>query len=163
MSADLRRVVGHNLDVARRVLLVSELKKRSDDIPSILPLLDGIRGFLRRGADEVKDASLPLILVFVASCLEHYLREKIHVEKLGLKSLIVRFHPSIGDNLARDAHEIRIKRDVILRNAGTIDEQASKEFEEIGLTGYPAGAKLVLSEDEVRRYIDVCEKICNLI
>jgi len=31
------------------------------------------------------------------------------------------------------------------------------------LTGYSVGAKLALSEDEVRGYIDVCEKICNLI
>lgn len=167
MSTDLRQVVKHNLDVARRILFVFEMKKRLDELPRIFPRsLSPIRDFLSQRMDEVKDASLPLVLVFVASCLEHYLREKIPIEKkekLGFKKLIERFRSSIGDKLAKDAHEMRIKRNIILHKAGVIDEKASKEFMKIGLTAYSVGDRLMLSEDEIRRYIDTCEKICNLI
>jgi hypothetical protein len=166
MSADIHQVVRYNLDVARRVLLVFELKKRLDELPP--GPLYRIRGLLSSRVDEVKFASLPLVLVFVASCLEYYLkeilkkatpineREKVEFE---FNKLIERFRSKIGDKLARDAHELRIKRNIILHDAGIIDDQALKEFEKIGLTGYSVGAKLVLSEDEVRRHIDTCEKI----
>ena len=170
MSADLRQVIGHNLDVARRVLFIFELKKTLDERPRIFQRF-GIRESLSSRAEEIKDASLPLVLVFVASCLEHYLKEKIPIEEreklekegnLKFKKLIDHFRSSIGEKLAKDAHEMRIKRNTILHKAGVIDGQALKEFKEIGLTGYSIGAKLALSEDEVRGYIDVCEKICNL-
>lgn len=172
MSVDPHQVVKHNLEVARRVLLIFELKKRLDEIPPILPRLSKIREFASSRVDEIKDASLPLVLVFVASCLEHYLRKKFPMEErerlekegnLKFKKLINHFRSSIGEKQAKDAHEMRIKRNTILHKAGVIDGQALKEFKEIGLTGYSIGDKLTLSEDEVRGYIDVCEKICDLI
>jgi hypothetical protein len=172
MSADLRQVVRDNLEVARRVLLVFELKRRLDEIPPVLPRVSKIREFASSRVEEIKVASLPLVLVFVASCLEHYLREKVPIEereklekekKLGFKDLIERFSSRMGEKLDLSAHEMRIKRNIILHKAGVIDNKALKDFEEKGLTGYSVGAKLALSEDEVRGYIDVCEKICNLI
>jgi hypothetical protein len=172
MSADLRQVVRDNLEVARRVLLVFELKRRLDEIPPVLPRVSKIREFASSRVEEIKVASLPLVLVFVASCLEHYLREKVPIEereklekekKLGFKDLIERFSSRMGEKLALSAHEMRIKRNTILHKVRVIDGQALKEFKEIGLTGYSIGDKLALSEDEVRGYIDVCDKICNLI
>jgi hypothetical protein len=173
MSAELHQVVRDNLEVARRVLRFFELKKLIDEIPSMgRPLLSKIRGSLSARVEEIRVASLPLVLVFVASCLEHYLREKIPIKereklekekKLGFEKLIERFSSRMGENLALSVHEMRIKRNVILHKAGVIDNKALKDFEEKGLMGYSVGAKLVLSEDEVRGYIDVCEKICNLI
>ena len=161
MSADLSQVVRDNLEVARRVLLVFELERTLDVIPPILPKV-----LASSRVEKIKDASLPLVLFFVASCLEHYLREKVpneEREKLGFEKLIERFSSRIGEKLTLSAHEIRIKRNIILHNAGVIDHQASKEFNEKGLTGYSIGTKLVLSEDEVKGYIDVCEKIYDLI
>jgi len=169
---DIRQVVKDNLDIARRVLFIFELKKRLDELPRILPRLSVIRDHLSQRADEIKNASLPLVLVFTASCLEHYLREKTPTEekeklrknnKLNFYNLIEHFRPKMGDKLTNDAHEIRIKRNVILHKAGIIDKQASEELKEIGLTGYSVGAKLTLTQDEVRRHIDTCEKICDLI
>ena len=82
---------------------------------------------------------------------------------MSFKRLIEHWRSRIGDKLARDAHELRIKRNLILHNAGLIDEVASNEFKEIGLTMYQIGSRLILSEDEVRRHIDTCERICSLI
>jgi hypothetical protein len=161
---DLRQVVRDNLEVARRVLLVFELKRRLDEIPPVLQRVSKIREFASARVEEIKDASLPLVLVFVASCLEHYLREAAPADERKAKfwKLIDHFSSRIGDKLALSAHEMRIKRNIILHNAGVIDNKALKDFEKKGLMGYSVGAKLTLSEDEVRGYIDVCEKICNL-
>jgi hypothetical protein len=77
MSADLSQVVRDNLEVARRVLLVFELERTLDAIPPILPKV-----LASSRVEKIKDASLPLVLFFVASCLEHYLREKVPNEEM---------------------------------------------------------------------------------
>ena len=163
MSSSQRDVTKQNLDIARNLLLIFELKEKLDEIPRIFggPLSE-IRDFLSDRADKIKVATLPLTLVFIASCLENYLRS-IKPGVKYFKDLIKHYRRKLGDKLTKDAHEIRIKRNVILHHAGVVDKNAEKEFEEIGLTMYSEGSKLALNKDQIRGYISAIESICDLV
>jgi len=76
MTAEPRQVIKQNLEIARRILFIFEIKRRLDELPPIFGgILSEIRRTLSSRVDDIKVASLPLVLVFVASCLENYLKE----------------------------------------------------------------------------------------
>ena len=151
-----------NLELAERILFITEIKGRLDEFPRVFSgPLGQIRDFLSGRADEVFDVAKPLLLVFTTSCLEHYLKSVR--EKKNLAQMIDDWKDVAGDRLARDMHEMRIKRNIIIHNAQLIDEKKERALKKYGIKGYSRGERLELSIGEVREFLSEAKKFVEII
>ncbi|MCD6089852.1 hypothetical protein J7K07_09090 [Candidatus Bathyarchaeota archaeon] len=159
---DQRVVVENNLRIARKALLVFKAQEDLDRLPS-LGLLGGLGGPIKAKLSEAKESVLSIVLTFITFCLEHYLRKATGDNEGRLEDLIDMCKDKIGEKLWRDAHEMRVKRDVIIHNAGIIDAEAKKELRVMRSTTLDEGEKLSLTLKDVERYINTVNQIIKLV
>lgn len=151
-----------NLAQAEGILFLFEVKSKLDVLPRILkkpilpflekPIPGIIRDFLSEKGERVIDAVKPLMMVFLASCLEEYLKGVGKEDKLV--RMIKNWEEKVGKELTRRMHEVRIKRNVVVHNAGRLGGNNIRDFNTHGIdTLYREGEELELDVNELRGMI----------
>ena len=149
-----------NIDRAENILniikireVIQPLKRRPilARIAEVNP--EGIIAAATELVDESVEIALPLLLVFSVSCLEHYLKQVGPEDKL--KPMIRHWDGTVETRLTQDAHDIRIKRNIIVHSfERKVNKQAEWDAKDCGITCYTQGMTLQLDIEKVREDLD---------
>lgn len=173
----------HELDIARNLLLVEQIKERRDErrsrrlIAKIRDKRGPIRLAIKKFMDEIYNVSLPLILVFYVSSLENFLR-RIWLLKIGpidkntwyifsnpkefAKEIRRRLKVEIGDIVFK-ANAVVMKRHLIVHKNKMVDQKAIEVFREAGMFDIQLHQKLNLTVEDVTKDIKTIQKFAHAV
>jgi len=142
------------IDHAEKILEIIELRElltpfhrlRKDSILHELRPIPRMRSLV----DQTIEVALPLLLVYSVSCLEHFLSTSAP-NKPYLSTMIRKHASKVDRELTQKAHEIRIKRNIVIHSyEQRVDQQALKELNENQITGYKLDEILRLTPEIIK-------------
>lgn len=129
------------------------------EMPPVLPEPPILRQF-REQADFHIDTAFRWVICFVFSTVEGYLDDQLQ-EPSTAYHLVEEWCDSHGvpDELREEIHHLRIERNAVIHNNGTIDETNVTRLDENGIDhSYEVGDEVKLTPQKVNRYIESAEE-----
>jgi len=160
---DMRDAIRTLLDHERRQEEIIKPLIEESDLPGVIlgemgpvmPEPPVLRQF-REKADFHIDTAFQWVICFVFATVEGYIDDQLQ-ETTGAYPLVEEWCVSneISDELRKEIHHLRIERNSVIHNNGTIDETNVDRLDDCGIEhSYEVGEEVELTPEKVNRYID---------